>query len=261
MRRLPAVLSAIIAIVLATGSVAAQSVEEHMLLGDQAEQLLKPAVAIQHYEAVIAADSSNVEALWKASKDAVDLGEFEKDKKKREMLYRKAELLAKRAVSLNPNNVDARFHLARALGVAALSVGVKERVKYAKEVRVQALEALKLQQDHPGALHVLGVWNAEVMRLSGIERTLAKAFLGGGFFSEASWDDAIKYMEQSVAVEPSRIVHDLDLARIYKDRKMNDKARAAYQRVIDGKAIFFNDDNYKLQAAAELAKLKSEMSL
>ncbi len=232
-----------------------------MLLGDQAELALKPAEAMQHYEAVIASDSSNVEALWKASKDAVDLGEYEKDKKKREMLYRKGEMLAKRAVQLQPENADARFHLARALGVAALSVGVKERVKYAKEVRLQALEALKLQPNHPGALHVLGVWNAEVMRLSGIERTLAKAFLGGGFFSEASWDDAIKYMEQSVAVEPSRIIHDLDLARIYRDRKMTDKARAAYQRVIDGKAIYYNDDNYKLQAATELAKLKSEAEL
>ena len=31
-------------------------------------------------------------------------------------------------------------------------------------------EAARLDPNHPGALHVLGVWNAEVMRLSGIER-------------------------------------------------------------------------------------------
>jgi tetratricopeptide (TPR) repeat protein len=243
---------------IASANLGAQTVSEQMILGDKAEAGLQPAVALQHFEAAIAADSMNAEAYWRASKNVVDLGEFEKDKKKREALFRKGELLARRAVTLRPDNADARFHLARALGMAALAVGVKERVKYAKEVREHALASLKIDPSHPGSLHVLGVWNAEVMRLSGIERTLAKAFLGAGFFSEASWDDAIKYLEQSTSVEPSRITHFLDLARVYRDRKMKDKARLAYQRVIDGKAIYFNDTDYQRLATAELARVKAE---
>jgi tetratricopeptide (TPR) repeat protein len=260
MRKLTIILSTIAALFAGSANLGAQTVAEQLLLGDQAEAALKPADALRHFEAVIAIDSLHAEALWKASKSVVDLGEFEKDKKKREAFYRKGEQYARRAVTLSPNNADARFHLARALGMAALSVGVKERVRYAKEVREQALESLKLQPEHPGALHVLGVWNAEVMRLSGIERTLAKAFLGGGFFSEASWDDAIRYMEQSAKAEPARITHFLDLARVYRDRKMKEKAREAYQRVIDGKAIYYNDEDYKRVAAAELARVKLEDS-
>jgi tetratricopeptide (TPR) repeat protein len=249
-------LSVTFAIFVSCAGLGAQSTAERMIMGNQAELALNPGEALKQFEAVVAADSSNAEACWRASKNAVDLGEFEKDKKKREAFYRKGEVLARRAVSLAPNNAEARFHLARALGMAALSVGVKERVRYAREVREHALASLRLDPMHAGAMHVLGVWNAEVMRLSGLERTFARAFLGGGFFSEASWADAIRYMEQSAAAEPERITHFLDLARVYRDRKMFDKAREAYQRVISGKAIYFNDTGYQAQAAAEIARLK-----
>jgi Tfp pilus assembly protein PilF len=100
------------------------------------------------------------------------------------------------------------------------------------------------------------VWNAEVMRLSFAERLLARTFLGAGFFSQASWEDARRYMERSAAVDPERLTHHLDLARIYRDLKLTDLARASYRRVIDGRAAYFNDANYKRAAAAELARLR-----
>jgi hypothetical protein len=239
-----------------SADISAQPVEVHMRLGDSAAAALKPADALRHYEAILATDSANFHALWKASMNAIDLGEFEKEKKTREDLYRKGELYARRAVALDGEDPEARFHLARALGMAALSVGVRQRVNYAREVRENALAALETLPDHAGALHVMGVWNAEVMRLSFAERLLAKAFLGAGFFSQADWDDALHYMERSATVDPARLTHHLDLARVYRDRKMLDKARASYLRVIDGQTVYYNDPHYKLQAAAELARLK-----
>jgi tetratricopeptide (TPR) repeat protein len=140
--------------------------------------------------------------------------------------------------------------------MAALAVGAGEKVDYAREIREHALITLRDDSTHAGALHVMGVWNAEVMRLSFAERLLARAFLGAGFFSQASWEDATRYMERSVKEDPDRLTHHLDLARIYRDRKMTAKAREAYQRVIDGKSIYFNDNAYKAAAAAELARLK-----
>ena len=40
-------------------------------------------------------------------------------------------------------------------------------MRYACDVRAQALEALKLDPKHPGALHVMVMWNYTVMSLSG----------------------------------------------------------------------------------------------
>jgi tetratricopeptide (TPR) repeat protein len=227
-----------------------------MRAADSAAAALNPALALQLYEQVIRADSSNADAYSRASMNAVDLGEFEQDQKKREEFYRKGELLARRAVALKPEDAEPHFHLARALGVVALSVGVRQRIAYAREIRQHALASLKLAPDHAGALHVMGVWNAEVMRLSFAERLLARAFLGAGFFSEASWEDARRYMERSAQVDPERLTHHLDLARIYRDLKLRDLARASYKRVIDGRAVHFNDTHYKRLAAAELARLR-----
>jgi hypothetical protein len=128
-------------------------------------------------------------------------------------------------------------------------------VRYAKEIRMHALEALKHDSLHPGALHVMGMWNAEIMRLSGISRFFAKNFLGGDIFGEASWDKAVSYMERSVHQDPARLVHHLDLAGVYRDRnKPGDRAKAKEQLelVLKGQERDYNDRFYKKQAEAEL---------
>lgn len=236
----------------------AQPVAARIAQGDSAHEAMSPAFAFAHYEAALAIDSMSYEALWKASRDAVDLGEFNPDERQREEYFTDGEKYARRAVAVNPNDAEGHFALARALGRVALSVGVKQRVNYAKEVRQQALEALKYDSLHPGALHVLGRWNAEIMRLSGLSRFFAKNFLGGDVFSEASWDKAVDYMEKSVKQDPTRLVHHLDLAEIYRDRDADgdrERAREQLQFVINGKPLDYNDKFYKQQAEAELKKL------
>ena len=70
-------------------------------------------------------------------------------------------------------------------------------------VRAHALECLSSNPKHAGCLHVMGMWNAEVMRLNGIARLVAKNFLGGKVFGTANWKEAVRYMEASVAAIPS----------------------------------------------------------
>jgi tetratricopeptide (TPR) repeat protein len=167
-----------------------------------------------------------------------------------------AEQYARRAVEANPNDAEGHFHLARALGRKALSLGKKDRVRYAGDVRTQALDALKLDPKHPGALHVMGMWNYNVMSLSGMTRFMAKNFLGGKVFDSANWDDAQRYMEQSVAVDPGRLVHHLDLARVYSARGNQAKAREQYELAISGTRTEYNDRHYQEAAAEELKSLK-----
>jgi tetratricopeptide (TPR) repeat protein len=224
--------------------------------GDEAYASLRPVDALAQYEAGIAQDSASYDALWKASRSLADLAEYEPDKAKRTDMYQRAERFARLAVAVNPNDAEAHFHLARAVGRVALSLGPKDRVKYGKAVREEALEALRLAPDHPGALHVMGMWHAEVRRLPGIARFFAKSFLGGQILGSARWDEAVRLLSRAVEVDPQRLAHHLDLARIYRDIGQPDHARVHYQHVIDGAATDYNDEHYKAEAAAELAKLK-----
>ena len=239
------------------GAAGAQSPADQIALGDSIYAAFKPDEALPHYLAAIGTDSSNAEALWKAARSDIDLAESERDEARRDRLSKAGESLARRSIRVNPQDADAHFTLARALGRRALSVGVRDRVKYGTEVRATALEALRINPNHPGALHVMGVWNAEVMRLNGVQRFFAKNVLGGRVFGEASWDRAVSYMERAVAVDPDRIVHHLDLGKIYADVGDKAKAAAQFELAVRGRRIDFNDPAFQREAQAALQKLRS----
>jgi tetratricopeptide (TPR) repeat protein len=236
----------------------AQSAAEHIAAGDREATALNATAALADYKAAIAADSSSEEAYWKASRTLVDLGEYEPDKDKQKDLYAEAKDDATKAVAMKPTDPEAHFSVARAVGRVALSVGKKERVRFAKDVRTEALECLRLDSVHAGANHVMGRWNAEIMRLSGFSRFMAKNFLGGDVFGTASWAEAVRYMERAVQLDPNRITHHLDLAEVYRDRDKPgdmDKAKQQFQLVIDGQITDFNDAHYKKEAQDELSKI------
>ena len=225
--------------------------------GDSARDAFDPETALTAYEAALAIDSTNGDALAKASRSAVDLGESLEDKARQKELFRKAERYARAAVAADSSSAENWFHLARALGRTALTMGVRDRVKYAVEIKRLAERSLAIDSTHAGALHVLGMWNAEVKRLSGVELFFARSFLGGGVLGQANWKNAVSYMERAVASDPERLTHRLDLAGVYANVGEKEKARAAYESVITAQTrTDFNDPLYKKQAEAALKKLR-----
>lgn len=234
----------------------AQSAPDRVSQGDRSHAARDAVAALAHYEAALAATPTNYDALWKASREAVDIGEYVADRTQRAALYARAESYARRAVETNPADAEGHFALARALGRSALTMGTRDRIRFAEEVRALALEALRLDPTHAGALHVMGVWNAEVMRLSGVERFIAKNLLGGQVFGEASWDDATRYLERAVTLEPNRITHRLDLARVYADMDNRARAREQLTRIATTAAVEVNDVHYKREAAELLERLR-----
>jgi hypothetical protein len=85
---------------------------------------------------------------------------------------------------------------------------------------------------------------------------MAKNLLGGKTFGEANWNNAISYLEQAVSLDSMRITHRLDLAMVYKDRDMKDKARAQLEWIARAPLTEYNDRYLKQEAAAALADLK-----
>jgi tetratricopeptide (TPR) repeat protein len=252
----PRLLGAAVVLVVSasTSRLGAQSAADHIAIGDREHTAMNAPSALQHYQEAIKVDPRSYEALWKATREAVDVGEYA-PKAQRDSLYTAAELYARRAVEANPGGAEGHFHLSRSLGRKALSVGKRDQVRYAADVRTQSLEALKLDPKHPGALHVMGMWNYNVMKLNGMQRFMAKNFLGGKVFDSANWDEAQRYMEESVAAEPKRLVHHLDLARVFAARGNKDKAREHYEHAVNGTRSEFNDRHYQAAAADELKKL------
>lgn len=242
------------ATILCAGPLSAQTAAEHIVMGDRDHSAMNAAGALGHYQAAIQADANNAEALWRASREAIDLGEF--DDARRDSLYRLGEQYARRAVQANPNSAMAHFTLAKAIGRRALSMGARDRVKFAGEVRQEALAALAIDSLNAGALHVMGRWHANIMRLSGVTRFVAKNLLGGKVFNEANWRDAVRYLERAASLEPDRVVHKLELASVYADSGNKAKARETYQAAIATAPVEYNDQRYVEQARQGLAALR-----
>ena len=227
----------------------------HVALGDSAYTQRRAAAALAHYRQAIAAEPGRFDAYWKASRTEVDLAETAPKGRAMDSLLASAQLHAEAAIRLNARSAEGQFALARAIGRRALSVGTMDRIRYSKVVRAAALAALAADSTHAGALHVLGMWNAEIMRVNGLARAFAKTFLGAQVFGLASWDEAQRLLEASVRVDPDRIVHRLDLAGIYADRGDKDRARTVYRWIAGAPIMEPNDDLYKRQATERLAKL------
>ncbi|MGB7212092.1 MAG: tetratricopeptide repeat protein [Gemmatimonadales bacterium] len=245
------------ALCLMAAPVAAQTASDHVQMGKGVEDL-DPRTGLMHYREALALDSVDYEALWRASDALVDIGKQIPDTAKspaRDSMYAEAEVLARRAVAADSMGADGHFALAQAIGRASLTKSKKERVKRAKEIRDEALRAIALDPEHDGAYHVLGRWNAEIMRLSGLTRFFAKTFLGGAVFNEASWDNAQKFMEKAVAINPSYVYHHLDLAEILIDREEWPEARTQLELVESLPATDAMDPTYKAEGTALLAKI------
>src|SRR3989475_11275059 len=210
MRGVTPVVPASVLLPAALGGQTQLSVAEHLALGDSAHAALAPAQALQHYRAALAIDSTNYQARWKAGRELVDIakqieGKDDSSKRRRDSLYSEARAYGEAAVRVNPNGADGQFTIGQALGRLSRTKGGGERVRLARVIYDEGVEAIERDATHDGANHLIGAWHAEVKRLSGFEKFFAKALYGGGFLDKGNWEDAQKYLQKAVALKPQNI--------------------------------------------------------
>lgn len=239
----------------------AQTTSRELALGVAAADSFDPVAARRHFEAVLAEDSLNYEANWRAALVLIDIAKRYPDRGKhrtRDSAYGLAEDYARRAVAVKPNNPDGHFALANAVGRASLTRGTKDRIKLAKEIRTEALKTIELDSTHDGAYHILGRWHAELMRVSGVQRFFAKNFLGADLFNQASWTEAIANLEKAVKLDPRRIYHRIGLADVYIHRKRYADARAQLETVPGLPDRDVMDSTYRKEAAETLRQIADQ---
>ena len=239
-----------------------QNPVNHIALGDSAG-LMQPDVQLRHYQAALAIDSLSYDANWKAARAIADVakqiqGNADSLKHRRDSLYSVGRGYAERAIRADSTKADGHYALSMVLGRLSRTKGSKERVRYAKIIYDEATRAVQIDSTYDNAHHVLGAWNAEVKRLSGIQRFFAKALFGGGFMSVANWDDAVKHLETAVRIAQKHIYHRLELAEVYTDLGRYSKAREQLQVIATLPVADVMDPQYKKDAADLLADIKNE---
>ncbi|NOT07205.1 MAG: hypothetical protein HOP28_03275 [Gemmatimonadales bacterium] len=220
----------------------------------------EPAAALIRFERILAADSNDATALWRAAVAHGDISlplTAKKDRPRRDSLLGRGILLARRAKALAPNDPQTHFALGVLLGNSALTKGVRDRVKLAVEIRDLARAALAADSTHDGAHHLLGRWHYEIRKLSGFERFVARSFLGGGVFGEARWEEAERHLARAVELDSTRIYHRLDLARVQIARKEAPAALAQLRRIQGLPNRVAADTTYRREAGELLGRITS----
>jgi len=246
------------ALALAAGSLAAQTAAEHIAAGDASRCQRNSAAALAHFREALQLDSLSYEANWKAARELTDIGKLMPDslRKQRDTVYAEALALSQRAVRVDSVGADGHYMVAVAVGRVALTKGPRERVRSARLVRDEALRAVALDSVHDGALHVLGRWNAEIMRLPGLTKFFAKTFLGASIFNEASWANAVSYFTEAIRINPTNIYHHLDLAEALVDADRQEEAKPHLEEVAQlPLGCDAGDPVFKQEAAALLQKI------
>ncbi|NJD17704.1 MAG: flippase-like domain-containing protein, partial [Gemmatimonadetes bacterium] len=121
------------------------------------------------------------------------------------------------AVERAPDDPDAHYMLAVALGYALEHQAFRRKFAMAAEVRAEAERALELDPAHPGAHHVLGRLHAGAMRLNRVARLILREVLGASVLEGASWEQAEYHFREAWRGEPGSPRHAMELGALYMD--------------------------------------------
>lgn len=239
----------------------AQTPDPWIARGDSLHDAIQPVEALAAYREALALDSVHYGALWRAARTQADVARMLQGNARdtvalRDSLFTIAVAWARRAIAADSSGADGWFTLALSLGQLSRTKGGQERIRYGKDIYDAAARALTLDPDHDGAHHVLGAWHAEVRRLSGFTRFIARTLLGGGYMGRAQWDSAVVHLEQAVAGRPEYVFHHLELAEIYVDADRPTDAIGPLERIPTLPDRDVLDPLYRARAAALLARLR-----
>jgi hypothetical protein len=254
------------------------TIAEHITLGDSARAALHSEEALRHYQAAVELIQREVgpqlqavagvhpinpeysQAYWKSAREIADVAKQllgDSLKQRRDSLYSLGRTWAEQSILFDSLSADAHFSLALVLGRLSRTRGGKERVRFAKIIYDEAARAVQLDPRHDGAYHILGIWNAEVKRLSGFTRFFAKTLFGAGFMDRATWDSAVANMERAVTLNPQHVYHRLELAGVYVDVGQPAKAMEQLEAIEHLPVGDPMDPYYKHVAAEALTELKN----
>jgi len=211
--------------------------------------------SLQLFEDVIDDSPESYEPLWAAARSAIALGLLSRGREIQNQWYQIGESYARRATEVEPEGLVGLYWLLSSKGLRAAQSGGREASALGGEVYDLAHKILDIDSLHAGAHHALGVLNYRVRRLSGMERFVARNFLGGDVMNLTTWEDAERYLTRAVELSPDYLLFHLDLGRMYLARDRTDEARVQFQRVLELPTVEPPDTRFQAIAQRRLENM------
>jgi len=231
----------------------AQSVNELLEKGAVCDRKFEPNKALSSYLAAEKLEPQNPRILVPIARqyrylmtDALTI-----DQKLR--LGHIAEDYSARAAAAGPYDSEAQLATAITLGKMLPYLPTKEQVAASPRIRESVDKALALDPRNDTAWHILGRWNRVLADVNGLKRALAGVFYGN--LPKGSYEEAERDMRMALELNPHRLMHYVELGRIYADMGRKEDARVYINKGLAMPNSEKDDPETKQRGRETLAKL------
>jgi tetratricopeptide (TPR) repeat protein len=232
----------------------AQDINILLKQADNFEKQQKEPEALEIYKQVLLQEPTHMPSLVKATELNIVISNRQTDKNGKKMYIETAYSYGQRAWNADSTKADAAYAMALVSGkMTEIETESKKLIGYVRDTKDYNDKALAINPDHAKANFLMGKWHYEMANLSGLKKAAVRVLYGK--IPEASFEDAIKYMEKCKKLEPYFTSNYLYLAKAYKDNHQPAQAIEVLNRLVKLPTRISDDVAIK----AEGAKLLGEM--
>lgn len=196
--------------------------------GDECDKKLQAKEALENYLPADKLEPNKAELLVRIARQYRHLMSDTSSKKEKLRLGYISLEFASRAATLAPNSAEAQLSPAISYGKMLPFMGSKDQVNASPRIKASVDRALQLDPTNDTAWHVLGRWNRVLADINVVKRLLAKALYGD--LPVTTNEAAEKCLLKEIEINPNRLIHYIELGRIYAQMGRKDRARECIQK-------------------------------
>ncbi len=187
--------------------------EQWIEQGDSLDRQFKSAEALAAYQKAAQERPTDADLQRKIAKQYVEMVLDAPSRNEKLRLANLGYETALKAKKLAPRDAETRVTVAIAAGRLAFYSEPRKRLELSSVVRSESAEAVKLNPRFALGWHVLGRWHYEIANLNPVLRVVAEAVYGK--MPPASNEEAIRYMQKAVELEPNNALFHAELGRAF----------------------------------------------
>lgn len=181
--------------------------------GDLAAKNGNIAAAFKCYSAAEPLAHGNATNLCALTKNFCDLMYSTPSPSLQRTLVQQALTCSQAAVKADPGNATAHICAAICYAKNFPYADNQTKVYYSRSIKSESEAAISLDPRQDIAYYLLGRWNYGVANMNFFYRGLVRIIYGG--LPAASNAEAVKDLEHAIALNPIRIIHHAELAKVY----------------------------------------------
>jgi len=192
-------------------------------------------------------EPENFEVVWRLARSHFDFFDNSEDEAViSENAYAGLDY-AKKALEMDENRAESHKWYGILIGQVGILEGTKQKIENSYQVKEHTLKAIELDPEDDGNLHVMGRWHYTLAELSWFERKIAGLIYATP--PKASFEEAVEFFNQAIAMAPAEVRHHLWLGKSFIELGKKDAARDALNAALAITAG--NDSDRILQKEAQ----------